>query len=63
MILKSILILILALVSSIAQAHPGHDHGHWLSEPIHALTLIAIISVVVAGFAIRRVLNKKSEEK
>lgn len=26
-------------------AHPGHDHGHWLSEPIHALSALAVISV------------------
>ncbi len=27
-------------------AHPGHDHSHWTSEPIHLLTLAAIIGLV-----------------
>jgi hypothetical protein len=64
MILKSILVLFTALLSSVAQAHPGHDHGHWLSEPIHVLTTLAIISVViVTAIVVRRVKSKNSEEK
>lgn len=39
----------LLALSSVAAAHPGHDHGHWLSDPIHALTALAIGAVVTAA--------------
>ena len=40
--------LILAATPSLALAHPGHDHGHWLAEPIHALSVIAVLAVIGA---------------
>ncbi len=49
--MKTKLVAILALVSSSAFAHPGHDHGHWLSNPIHVATVMAIAAIaLVAGY-------------
>lgn len=36
----------LALLSSVASAHAGHDHSHWMSSPIHVLTLIAAGTII-----------------
>jgi len=47
------------LFAPFANAHPGHDHVHWLSEPIHLLTLTAIAAVLVAtGSVIRNSVRK-----
>jgi len=35
--------------STSAFAHPGHDHAHWLSEPIHLLTVFAIVGIALVG--------------
>jgi len=37
------------LFSTNAFAHPGHDHAHWLSEPIHVLTVFAIVGIALVG--------------
>ncbi|WP_116368153.1 hypothetical protein [Parahaliea mediterranea] len=42
--------LTLAL-APVLQAHPGHDHGHWFSPTVHALTLLAV--GLVAALAVR----------
>ncbi|MDP2521320.1 hypothetical protein Q8W30_01950 [Neptunomonas phycophila] len=53
--MRYLMLTIAALLAPFANAHPGHDHGHWLSEPIHLLTLAAIAAVLVAtGWAIRQ---------
>lgn len=41
--LSAVITLALSLFNSIAHAHPGHDHDHWLAAPIHALLLSALI--------------------
>lgn len=34
-----------AWLPTVALAHPGHDHAHWLSAPAHALLLLGIIAI------------------
>ncbi len=51
-----------------AQAHPGHDHSHFLSDPIHAVTAIAVIAIAAVAVAVtakvkRRAIKNKIEEK
>lgn len=60
------LVSALAAMSSQAFAHPGHDHSHWTSEPIHILTMVAIGTVMVGGIVYkqmsRRGQNKEQEK-
>ncbi|EAQ67454.1 hypothetical protein MED121_16044 [Marinomonas sp. MED121] len=64
-ILLSKLIALTGLVSSTAFAHPGHDHSHWLSDPIHALTLVAILGVAVVGvfFSVKNKFSSSNKEE
>lgn len=48
--MRQILILS-ALLSTYGHAHPGHDHAHWVSEPIHILTGLAVLAIVITGIA------------
>lgn len=52
-----------ALISSTALAHPGHDHTHWSSELIHMLTWLAIGSVIVGGLLYKQVLRRKGSKQ
>lgn len=55
-------VVAISALSSVAIAHPGHDHSHWLSDPIHALSILAIGAVVVtAAFVSKKKLSKKSK--
>ena len=38
----------LLFLPSLASAHAGHDHAHWLSSTIHVLTVLAVLGVGVA---------------
>ena len=45
----------LLFLPSLASAHAGHDHAHWLSSTIHVLTVLAILGVGVAlGATVKR---------
>jgi len=53
--LKKLFILSGLFLSNLSFAHTGHDHAHWMSNSIHIVTGLAIISVVaVAGYAMKR---------
>ena len=51
------------LLPAFAQAHPGHDHSHWLSEPIHVLTILAIAAVSFVAVGIGRSVKKKVKQE
>ncbi|WP_191601955.1 hypothetical protein [Marinomonas algicola] len=53
-----VVIICLSLVSQLGMAHPGHDHSHWSSDPLHIITLVAIGSVIVGAFAYKYVIRK-----
>lgn len=59
--MRTQLALLTTLLSTSVMAHPGHDHGHFLSDPIHFLTALAIAGVVVAGVFVAR--NKLAKHK
>mgnify|MGYP000715764134 CR=1 FL=1 len=40
---------LLTTLSSLATAHGGHDHSHWLSDPIHILSVIAVIAIAASA--------------
>lgn len=50
----------LAGVSSVAFAHPGHDHSSWTAPFLHALWVMPIVAAVVG---IAYVLYKKHQNK
>lgn len=39
--------LVVACSSAAAIAHPGHDHAHWSSGPVHAWLLIGALAAVL----------------
>lgn len=44
--------LALSALAPIAAAHGGHDHSHWMSQPIHAFSVAAVLAVVGVGVAL-----------
>lgn len=54
----------LMMLSQVVQAHPGHDHSHWTSNPIHIITMVAIGTVIVGGLVYKqssRLRNRKEK--
>ncbi|MEO9655160.1 hypothetical protein ACUM5Y_05160 [Marinomonas dokdonensis] len=64
-LLSNLMVLSLAvLTSQVALAHPGHDHSHWTSNPIHIITMVAIGTVIVGGLVYKqtsRIRNRKEK--
>ncbi len=60
--MRTKLVAVMALVPSSAFAHSGHDHGHWLSDPIHVATVMAIAAIALVGgyFLVKNKLTKIS---
>lgn len=52
--LKKLALLTSGTFSSLAVAHPGHDHSYWTSDIIHALTIAAIIGISTVGIFLYR---------
>ena len=48
---KTLFILAALLFSTIAFAHPGHDHSHWMSKTIHIVLLVSLLGAAVYGIA------------
>lgn len=48
----------LSMLSQVSMAHPGHDHAHWSSDPIHIITMVAIGTVIVGAFSYKYLLRK-----
>ncbi|WP_036533733.1 hypothetical protein [Oceanobacter kriegii] len=63
--MKNALLAGSALLPSLALAHPGHDHGHWMSGSVHAITAVAIVAVLATGawFVRSRLASRKSNEE
>lgn len=47
--MKTLLATSLVWLSTSVQAHPGHDHGSWTSDPIHLSLGLATLAVVGLG--------------
>ncbi len=47
----------LAFVTSVAMAHPGHDHSHWSAVYLHALWLapVAVTALVATYFVFKKI--------
>lgn len=63
--MKTLLSSFALLTCGYTIAHPGHDHSHWLSEPIHLLSALAIVAVIgTAGYVLKnsRRLEKNKEK-
>jgi hypothetical protein len=46
---SSLFLSVCLLMSQMAQAHPGHDHSHWMSGFIHLVTVLAVGGVILGG--------------
>lgn len=49
--------LVTMTITGVAVAHPGHDHNHFLSGAIHAVTALAVVAAVAA--VTHAVINRK----
>ena len=62
--MKILSTLFVFLMATQAQAHAGHDHAHWLSEPIHFLSVFAVIAVIgTAAYVVNRSRQTKKNEE
>lgn len=52
--LRTFIATLAGFTSTAAMAHAGHDHSHWLSEPIHALSVLSIVSIVTITAVVYR---------
>lgn len=59
--LKKLTFLMAGSFSTLAIAHPGHDHSYWTSDAIHVLTIAAIIGISTVGAFVYK--QKKSKQK
>ncbi len=59
--LRTTLATLTGLFSTFALAHPGHDHAHWLSDPIHLLSVLAIVAVITTGATVYK--KKQAQQK
>ncbi|AWY00159.1 hypothetical protein A8139_09255 [Marinomonas primoryensis] len=51
----------LLAIGQLVQAHPGHDHSHWSSEPIHFLTMFAIASLIISGIIYKQCIRRRKK--
>lgn len=57
--MKGIFAVFTALVTSLALAHPGHDHSSWTAPLIHAIWLLPLVLAVgVVAYFIHKKFNK-----
>lgn len=47
-------------MSQVAYAHPGHDHSHWMSNPIHMLTIFSVAGVIVSGLLYKQFFRRRN---
>lgn len=59
--LTSTLAIIAMTASGVAVAHPGHDHSHFLSGPIHMVTALAVVCALYA--VVHAFINRKKNTK
>lgn len=53
------------LTSSVVSAHPGHDHSHWTSEPMHMLFYgaVALAGTAATVWAIKAKRKETTKER
>ncbi|MFT2111560.1 hypothetical protein [Marinomonas sp. 2405UD68-3] len=59
----TVLIGLMTAFSQFSQAHPGHDHSHWSSDPIHIITLAIVGSVLTGAFVYNQFILKPKKQK
>lgn len=67
--MKKVLLFAFLILSVTAIAHPGHGgHGdsgftitHYFSQPVHAITSVAILTIVILGFV--KLFSKKGKSR
>lgn len=56
------LLLVTALFTVNANAHPGHDHSALSSPAVHAVFYFAIAAIVLlAGYVTVKIINKETD--
>lgn len=58
-IVSTLLLSLSFITSQFAQAHFGHDHSHWMSNPIHILTIFAVAAVVVSCLLYKQLARRR----
>lgn len=58
---KLLLFIAVLSISTSANAHPGHDHGHWMSGLLHTLFYASLIAAAAAClYAVKKTLTKRA---
>ncbi|GHB68360.1 hypothetical protein GCM10008107_17290 [Psychrosphaera saromensis] len=52
--LRYLAALVIALFSTVSQAHPGHDHSHWSSNLTHLALALSVAGIASVGVFIYR---------
>lgn len=48
-LVNSIALTSAASMPALANAHTGHDHGHWSSDAVHLVLAAVIVSAAIYG--------------
>ncbi|ETX11261.1 hypothetical protein MUS1_10670 [Marinomonas ushuaiensis DSM 15871] len=51
------------VMSQVVQAHPGHDHSHWMSNTIHMLSIFSVAALIVGGFVYKQLVRRRYSVK
>jgi hypothetical protein len=57
-LINASLLGLLLTLSQVTQAHAGHDHTHWSSQPLHFFTVAVITAIVVSRLIYRKVISQ-----
>lgn len=61
---NAICTIFMLLLSSLAVAHPGHDHSHWSSDALHILFYgVTALTIALGGLWIVKAKNKNSQKE
>jgi len=62
-IFTTLLLSLSFVMSQVAHAHPGHDHSHWMSDPIHMLTIFTVAAVIISGLLYKQFFRRRNSNE
>lgn len=61
--IKFLILTLLITLTSVANAHPGHDHSHWMSDFLHAMFYASLaIAIGSGGYVLLKSLARKTQK-
>lgn len=62
-VVTTLLVSVFLVLSQVAQAHPGHDHSHWMSSAIHLLSVLAVSGVIVSAVVYKQIQRRRKNDQ